>query len=68
MSAFCMKCGKGLTEGLRARGHSGPASWCITCPPAEHYGWDRYSVSSNTNFQGGRVKKAPTLDDVEAKS
>ncbi len=67
MSAFCQQCGDAVTERNKARGHRGPASWCVRCPPAEEYRWESLTVSSRTNWQGGRVTKAPTLDDVEGK-
>ena len=55
MSAFCMKCGSDLAVSPRARGHNGPASWCINCPPSEKYLWDRCTVQSKTGWAGGRV-------------
>ena len=55
MSAFCMKCGKSVANGLRARGHDGVVSWCINCPPSEEYLWDRCTIQSKTGWMGGRV-------------
>ena len=54
----CAKCGRECAKDPR----HGIMQWCAKCPPSGQPGLNAYTVGSNTNWRGGRVKPLPDAD------